>query len=265
MLQVIQPVVPMLEKPDASSTQTSQCLYGERVELLEQQSAYVRVRNLRDGYAGYVSVNAVVDEISSSTHWVNQRSTPLFSSPDIKSPIVARVPFSAELSAQPHDARFLRTDRGLFAISSHCSEFNKNSSFVALANESVGPQLVDRQGMAENSELVELAEALFDGCPYIWGGRSPDGCDCSGLLQLSAYALGVLLPRDSGPQENSITTQVSFAARHRNDIVFWSGHVGILKDANTLYHATAHSMLTVTESLQSVIDRAGPATSVRRL
>lgn len=273
MLQVIRSVAPLWSSPDSSSTQTSQCLLGEQLELLERMPGFYAVRNLRDEYIGYLRADHVTNDVVTATHLVHCRSTPVFSDADIKSPILQSAPFSSELSAKRHDERFLRTTGGGFVVGSHCSALPlSGSAALSVAHSAVVSSDtkpigcgVAAQGRLQPPDLVTVAESLFAGSPYIWGGRSPAGCDCSGLVQLAAFALGYRLPRDSGPQEHAITNAVGFSARQRNDIVFWPGHVGILKDPDTLLHATAHSMLTVSECLTAVIERAGPVSSVRRL
>ena len=99
----------------------------------------------------------------------------------------------------------------------------------------------------------------------LWGGRTPDGCDCSGLVQSASRLAGMNIPRDSQPQENATRQEIEFDSRQRGDLVFWPGHVGILSTPDTLFHANAYSMDCRREPLDQVVERAGQPSSVRRL
>lgn len=243
-MRFCQSVTSILEKPHASSVQVSEGLYGEAVTILEHHGDYCLIRTCRDDYTGFVSPKALVDKTTgSSTHVVRKRFTPLFSKPDIKSAVVRVLPFGAELNLHTASDDFQQTVQGDYVYSAHC-------------------QAIDT---VLSDDLVALASDIYLGSPYRWGGRSPGGLDCSGLVQMCAFAAGQMLPRDSGPQERFISNAVAETDRRRNDLVFWPGHVGLLVDPDNLLHATAHSLLTVVEPLSQVVDRAGPVSSIRRL
>jgi cell wall-associated NlpC family hydrolase len=127
-------------------------------------------------------------------------------------------------------------------------------------------------GSIEN-DPVSVAER-FLGVPYLWGGKTSLGLDCSGLTQLSLAAAGVGSPRDSDMLEASLGQPVAFddslQGLQRGDLVFWKGHVGILTDPETLLHATAYTMTVYSEPLRTARDRIqaksfGAITSIRRL
>ncbi len=229
--------------PSATSETVSQGLYGERLTITESVGGWHRVVNHRDGYEGFVTADAIATANEASTHQVVVRNTLLFESPDIKSSVETGLPFSSELvlSGERHGS-FSATTAGAFVWSGHCAPV----------------------GRPAEDDLVLAAQKLFTGTPYLWGGRSPHGCDCSALVQLAAHACGLSLPRDSEDQEVALQQRVSPAGRRRGDLVFWPGHVALLMEPETLWHATAHSLNVCREPVADVIDRAGEPSSVRR-
>ena len=122
-------------------------------------------------------------------------------------------------------------------------------------------------------DFVAVAERFLH-VPYLWGGKTSLGIDCSGLVQVSLEAAGIAAPRDTDLQEKAIGTPLAFDADltglRRGDLVFWRGHVGIMRDETTLLHANAHHMLVVSEPLRAARDRIlgktwQPITSIKRL
>ena len=130
--------------------------------------------------------------------------------------------FGSELTvdATNVDGKFVQLAGGGFVWETHCLQ--KNSVL--------------------QSTMVETAHSNYQHTPYLWGGRSSDGCDCSGLVQMLAMATGVSLPRDSVDQEKALTENIEFQNRTAEDLVFWAGHVGVLMSPDLLLHSTAHSM-----------------------
>ncbi len=260
----------MLEGPDPDACQVNECLWGENVILRDEQiDGFCYCERATDGYPGYVAVAGLSSARESlkvqetglvsgnlpEKIRVTARATLLFSAPDIKSPVVSRLPLLAEIElhhSPDHELplaerdRFVRTQGGYYALRNHLN-------------------LPSSARCVDNSTLLELAETLFTGAPYLWGGRTPDGCDCSGLLQSAATLVGIALPRDSGPQEQAVDCVIDFASRQAGDLVFWPGHVGLLKEPDVLLHANAHSMDCRLEPLDTVIERAGEPSSIRRL
>ena len=190
-----------------------------------------------------------------ATHWVHTKATFIFEKPDIKSTVVQRLLFGSELSSceddgpeahvaeEPVNASFIQLQGGGFVWAAHCS--------------SIGASL--------NLSMIKVAQDNYHHAPYLWGGRSSDGCDCSGLVQMMAMAIGVSLPRDSVDQENALTFNVEYEQRQTDDLVYWPGHVGIVKTPELLLHSTAHSMRCCIELLSSIEQRAGPPSSIKRL
>lgn len=232
-------------EPNHQCEASSELLFGESITILEQGVQWCKVRSNRDGYEGHIETASIALNASSATHRVCVKATLIFSRPDIKSPVIRRVLFGSELSLGALDTTddFQEERNGGYVWSAHC-----------LANCA-----------SIDSSPVQIAQHMYLHAPYLWAGRSTDGCDCSGMIQMVARACGIELPRDSSDQERYLSSDVDYDQRSAEDVVFWPGHVGLLKAADTLIHATAHSMQCCVEPLEQVIHRAGAPSSVKRL
>jgi len=244
------------------SEMTSQALLGERVKVLKVENHWSYIELQTDGYSGFTENHHLVDDTASRTHWVINKLTPLFEQPDIKSPVKQMAPLASELAL--HECgfdQFLRTDQQQYVWKQHTRGIDSTS----------------------NGQLVDTAQSMFLGAPYLWGGRSPMGLDCSALVQLSALLHGWQLPRDTSDQTaffldntrtgnqalvsacSGIATQIEYTHRQTNDLVYWPGHVAIVLDKKTVVHATAHSLHCCRELLSEVEARAGKPESIWRL
>lgn len=247
IFRISKPVAPLQSAPSHNATCVSEALYGERATALEAHGQWMLVRQQHDGYEGFIHSDGLIridEAYPAPTHWVALRSTLLFSEPDIKSRVIYRVPFASELTlASINSSSFSKTHCGFYIRTDHCLPL----------------------GTAHPLKPIELARSYFLGAPYLWGGRSPEGADCSGLIQLLARSQGIRIPRDSGDQEKANNHTITEDQLRPNDIVYWPGHTGLLLDHQTLLHATAHSLSCVEEPLEAVINRAGTPSSYKRL
>ena len=244
------PVACLRAGPGARETVTSQALLGESVTALEGAGdGWLRVRAALDGYEGFVERAALDDgDGLAPTHVVTARATLLFPGPGIKAAPATRLPLGARLALAPGGGA---TDEGLVACA--------HGGWVH------GAHLAPLDGPPADGSLLDAAARWLD-APYLWGGRTPDGCDCSGLVQGAARACGIALPRDSGDQERAVAEAVAPDERRADDLVFWPGHVAIVAaDPALVLHANAHTLSVALEPLADVVARAGAPSSVRRL
>lgn len=200
---------------------------------------------MRDGYEGFIETGACDYTNVSATHWVSTKATLVFDKPDIKSTVVQRLLFGSELTLSDAGVNrdFLKLGNSGFIWASHCTDINTSLGL----------------------SLIEIAQSNYLHAPYLWGGRSTNACDCSGLVQMVARAKGISLPRDSVDQETALISDVKYANRAAEDLVYWLGHVGILKSPELLLHATAHSMRCCIEPLTHVMQRAGSPCAIKRI
>ncbi len=225
--------------PDRAAEAVSELLLGELFEIVDVKDGFALGRCLHDRYIGWVPFDALALPGDELAHQITARRAPVFAGASIKSAVLRELPFGARLAGSV-DGNFLALAAG---------------GFVHRRHVEAAPQ--DRFAAA----------ALFLGAPYLWGGRTPDGVDCSGLVQAALAAEGFALRRDTDLQREQ-GEAVAFAARAAGDLVFFPGHVGLLMDGDRLCHANAHWMAVVVEPLADVITRLGdvpePVTGVRR-
>lgn len=244
--EVAEPLAALRLSPAHDARLVTEALIGERVivyETTEEGWAWGQLET--DGYVGWMSAGALAAPGSAPTHKVAALRTLCFPGPDIKLPPVAALAMGARLAITRQDERFAVTASGWHIPAAH---------------------LVPVKSM--QTDFVAVAERFL--CtPYLWGGKTSLGLDCSGLVQVALQAAGVACPRDSDMQELALGKLSSLSGVRRGDLVFWKGHVGIARDAETLLHANAHHMMVTAEPLGDAVARiratGSDVTSVRRV
>jgi cell wall-associated NlpC family hydrolase len=243
--EVIVGLAPLRKAPVPDSPMLTEALRGERVTIYEtDEEGWAWGQLVNDGYVGFLPAAALLAPGPAATHKIAVPRTFVFPGPDIKLPPVDALPMGATVAiARTQDS---------FAVTAH--------GFIPARH--VVP-------LAQNEpDFVAVAER-FVGVPYLWGGKSSLGLDCSGLVQVALTAAGITCPRDSDMQENALGKTTSLAGLQRGDLIFWKGHVAIALGRNSMIHANAHHMAVAVEPVGEALARIGASgsqvTSVRRL
>ena len=240
--EVTAPVLDMRGRPDLSAALSTQLLFGERVTVYDDdtKTGFAWVQADRDGYVGYVPRDGLGGPAEGRRLAVLSMGAQLYAEPALKSPPVATLPFMASVAVQS-DGDWLKLADGRYISARHVGE-------------------------VRDGDFVDWAER-FIGAPYLWGGRSQAGLDCSALVQLSLMATGRDVVRDSDMQA-TLGTEVDGPLR-RGDLLFWKGHVGIMRSETQLLHVNATHMQAVIEQVDPAVARIaqtdGPVIARRRL
>jgi cell wall-associated NlpC family hydrolase len=243
--EVIDAQAPVRENPAPDAPLVTEALMGERVTVYEfNDEGWAWGQLEGDGYVGWLPANALVAPRAAPTHRVTALRTLAFPGPAIKLPPVATPPLGSRLTVLRDHERFAVATIG-YVPAGHLAALDQH-----------------------DTDFVAVAER-FLGTPYLWGGKTNYGLDCSGLVQVALNACGIACPRDSDMQEQTLGSGIDIAQARRGDLVFWKRHVAIARDAATLVHANAFHMAVAIEPIAEAIARIGAAegniTSVKRL
>ncbi|MFG1480726.1 NlpC/P60 family protein [Xanthobacter sp. V4C-4] len=244
--EVADAVAPLRRRPAGDAPLDTEALYGECVTVYaDDGEGWAFVQLAADGYVGYLPSDALRPLATPPGHKVAVPRTFLFPGPDLKLPPRGALCFGSAVVAREEKGAFTATRDGFI--------YTRHLAPIA----------------AREADVVAVA-ARFLGVPYLWGGRSALGLDCSGLVQTALAACGIAAPRDSDMQEQALGESLPLdAPLARGDLLFWPGHVALVEAPDTLLHANAFHMQVAREPLAPALARiaasGAPLRSIRRL
>ncbi|MFS8048230.1 NlpC/P60 family protein [Rhizobium sp. BR 314] len=238
MAAVSVPVVALRPKPDLATGIDTELLMGEEVLVFERSGDWCWVKAIADGYVGYLPETALMEGAAAATHIVVPQRTFIYPEPELRKPHAAVLSMGSRVrvvgTAEARGNHYVVLDDGTAIFARH----------------------VQPIGEGAGGDYVDVALRFLE-TPYLWGGRSGLGIDCSGLVQLALLMTGRTAPRDTDMQAAGLGEPIDREELKRGDFVFWKGHVAIMEDPETMVHANGHTMTVARENFAAAVERIG--------
>jgi hypothetical protein len=227
--QITTRTAPLHAEADKSSEMVSEMLFGETLEIKSEHGEWMYVRTLRDQYEGFLHRHHITHLLLDPTHQICALQTHVYKTPDYKKPPLTALPFLARVTLmdEAEQKGFTEMVGGGWVASLHLEDIT-----------------------ARHPDFTETA-LRFIGTPYLWGGRTSRGLDCSGLVQTALLAAGIPCPRDTKDQIH-LGRSSPRGSLQRGDLAFFERHVGIMVDDQNILNATARTMDTRVEKLEEM-------------
>lgn len=240
--QVIARTATVRGEPKPVACATTQLVHGEVMVVYDERDGWAWGQSETDGYVGFVASADLAPDVIEATHRIAAIRTLAFAAPSFKAPVVEELGFQSRVALVGESDGYAELARGGWIVSAHATPLDRfETDYVATA-----------------LRFVET--------PYRWGGRSGFGVDCSGLVQACLAHAGIFAMRDSDMQAESLGELLAPGVPPcRGDFVFFSGHVAILLDAETVVHAASTPLKVCVEPLATAVCRTRPETHRRRL
>jgi len=248
--RVVASFSPLHRHPSREAPVDTQAIFGESVTVYDEHEGWAWAQLNDDGYVGYLPSEALGEPGAEPTHRVRAIRTFVYPGPNLKLPFRDYLTLNAKVAVVETEGDYARLATGGWVYAPHLAGLD-----------------------AFETDYVSVAERFLH-TPYLWGGKTSLGIDCSGLAQTALSAAGIAAPRDSDMQERALGTPIGvkpdLGGLRRGDLVFWKGHVGLMMDASNFIHATGHSMTVMIEPLAIAEERIrrtsyGPISAIRRL
>jgi len=248
--RVVASFSPLHRHPSREAPVDTQAIFGESVTVYDEHEGWAWAQLNDDGYVGYLPSEALGEPGAEPTHRVRAIRTFVYPGPNLKLPYQDYLTLNAKVAVMETEGDYARLATGGWVYAPHLAGLD-----------------------AFETDYVSVAERFLH-TPYLWGGKTSLGIDCSGLAQTALAAAGIAAPRDSDMQERALGTPIGvkpdLGGLRRGDLVFWKGHVGLMMDESNFIHATGHSMTVMIEPLAIAEERIrrtsyGPISAIKRL
>lgn len=235
-------LLPVQQAPQPEAAIDTFFHYGEAIRVFEEKGGYAWCQSVRDSYVGYVDAAALAMGVGPRpTHYIASLGAYRYAEADLRSPVVDFLPRHAPVAVVQTGFE------------------SRGTAYVWLDGGGFLPERCVSTEPPRSADLAAAA-ALYLGCPYLWGGRSFLGIDCSGLVQEAFRDLGAAVARDTDMQRETIGTPVVVlrdADLYRNDLIYIPGHVMIFAGKGNVIHASGAEMQVRYDNLAELMRRWG--------